>query len=179
MPKLRKNYESTSLQIFGYLYVNKGHIQWMSLVLDTWIEKNNHFCKWYDLIPLQTLFYFPFCLVEPASVWLFDSGITSLMPISSQDSLRRDMQSRREERAWVASLSVKGHWRADKCPLSILLGALSIHFVFQVRTRYRDISTPFNSSHVGDSSKIILIGTFSFFLHAIQASSQGYIPKAL
>lgn len=92
--------------------------QWMSLVLDTWIEKNNHFRKWYDLIPLQTLFYFPFCLVEPASVWLFDSGIASLMPISNQESLRRDMQSQREEREWVAFHSVKGYWGAHKsfCP---------------------------------------------------------------
>lgn len=86
--------------------------QWMSLVLDTWIEKNNHFHKWYDLIPLQTLFYFQFCPVEPASVWLFDSGIASLMLISSQESLRRDMQSQREEREWVAFHSVKGYWGA-------------------------------------------------------------------
>lgn len=52
--------------------------------------------------------------------------------------------------------------------LFILLCPLSIHFIFQVHTQYRDISRPFNGSHVGNISKIILIGTFSFFLNAIQ-----------
>lgn len=58
--------------------------------------------------------------------------------------------------------------RGSQVVLSILLYPLSIHFIFQVHTWYRDISRPFNGSHVGNISKIILIGTFSFFLHAIQ-----------
>lgn len=53
--------------------------------------------------------------------------------------------------------------RGSQVVLSILLCPLSIHFIFQVHTWYRDISRPFNGSHVGNISKIILIGTFGFF----------------
>lgn len=93
------NCEYKILQILGYSYSSKSHISvkafgcgYLDLPSPCWWKKIT-FIKDKICIPSQTLFCFSFFLVEPAFVWLFDNSITSLMPISSQESLRRDKQS--------------------------------------------------------------------------------------
>lgn len=49
-------------------------------------------------VHFQCFICFPFNLVEPAFVWLFDNSITSLIPISCLKSLKCDMQFQRTKR---------------------------------------------------------------------------------